>query len=68
MSPTLSIKSNSYMLETHSEPPVRGESNIIHFCDIFAELRLSCFPLIFRQNPLIRIDFTCIFHSFKAKN
>ena len=22
--PTLSIQSNSYMLETHSEPPVRG--------------------------------------------
>ena len=24
VSPTLPIQSNSYMLETHSEPPVRG--------------------------------------------
>ena len=26
--PTLPIQSNSYMLEAHSKPPIRGESNI----------------------------------------
>ena len=26
MCPTLPVKSNSYMLETHSEPPVGGEN------------------------------------------